>query len=65
MVPDPHSRVVHLIQPRAGFIMAILSPDDPKAIIPADRDVAFEGFVNSQVSIVWSSPRFFEVRQHT
>ncbi|KAH9480076.1 Adenylate-forming reductase Nps10 [Psilocybe cubensis] len=46
--------------PRAGFIMAILSPDDPRAVIPADRDIAFEGFVNSQVSVVWSSPRFFE-----
>ncbi|PPQ68537.1 hypothetical protein CVT25_005459 [Psilocybe cyanescens] len=46
--------------PRAGFIMAILSPDDPKAVIPADRDVAFEGFIKSQVSVVWSSPRFFE-----
>ncbi|KAH9474333.1 Adenylate-forming reductase Nps10 [Psilocybe cubensis] len=46
--------------PRVGFIMAVMPPADPRAVIPANRDMVYEGYKQSQIDIGWASPRFLE-----
>lgn len=41
--------------------MAVMSPEDPRAVIPANRDMVFEGYKKSEINIGWASPRFLEV----
>lgn len=40
--------------------MSTMSPKDPRAVIPANRDMVFEGYKKSGIQIGWASPRFLE-----
>lgn len=41
--------------------MAVMPPDDPRAVIPANRDMVLNGYKQSEINIGWASPRFLEV----